>query len=291
MLIPSLDSGITANVVHMASDKNDRFVLKRCVTYMIRHFERFPSFDEETLKILCWVLGEDMARIGRFLLDHADPEGRSELKKELSECDLDPDDYARTLHDSFKRAKSVKSKQLRAFILKLLLARYKQLKYRGVPEIEKNALELQKMFGLSEAETDFAVFLFIITNYQAAEMFFDNHLECTKFLGQKYLANILGLNRTELKAVFYGCFQGFFVLIRHCGLHSNMKFTTFERTSLACRLSLLTQEMPRVATCQKSLSSISAIEILNLFAAREVIALMTLLLSLREPFSGMRSLI
>ena len=204
MLIPSLDSGITANVVHMASDKNDRFVLKRCVTYMIRHFERFPSFDEETLKILCWVLGEDMARIGRFLLDHADPEGRSELKKELSECDLDPDDYARTLHDSFKRAKSVKSKQLRAFILKLLLARYKQLKYRGVPEIEKNALELQKMFGLSEAETDFAVFLFIITNYQAAEMFFDNHLECTKFLGQKYLANILGLNRTELKAVFYG---------------------------------------------------------------------------------------
>ncbi len=204
MLIPSLDSGITANVVHMASDKNDRFVLKSCIKYIIRHFERFPSFDEETMIILCWILGEDMVRIGRFLLEHADPDSRSELKKELSECDLDPDDYARTLHSSFKKTRSVRSGQMRSFLLKLLQAKYKSLSYRGMPEIEKNVTDFKKMFSLSEPEIDFAVFLFIVNNYPAAERFFDNHLECNKFIGYKYLANLLSLSKTQLKAVFYG---------------------------------------------------------------------------------------
>jgi SpoVK/Ycf46/Vps4 family AAA+-type ATPase len=204
MLIPSLESGITANVVHMAFDKNDRFVLKTCIIYVVRHLERFPSFDEETLIILCWILGEDMARIGRFLIEHVDPGSRTELRNEFSECDLDPDDYARTLHSSFKKTRSVRPGQMRSFLLKLLHAKYKSLRYRGMPEIEKNVLDFKKMFSLSGPEIDFAVFLFIINNYPVAERFFDNHLECNKFIGHKYLANILGLSKTQLKAVFYG---------------------------------------------------------------------------------------
>jgi len=204
MLIPSLDSGITANVVHMAFDKNDRFVLKSCIKYIVRHLERFPSFDEETLIILCWILGEDMARIGKFLLEHVDPGCRSELRNEFSECDLDPDDYARTLHSSFKKTRSVRPGQMRSFLLKLLHAKFKSLRYRGMPEIEKNVMDFKKMFSLSEPEIDFAVFLFIINNYPVAERFFDSHLECNKFIGHKYLANILSLSKPQLKAVFYG---------------------------------------------------------------------------------------
>jgi transitional endoplasmic reticulum ATPase len=65
-------------------------------------------------------------------------------------------------------------------------------------------MDFKKMFSLSEQESDYAVFLFIVTNYSFAEQFFDNHLECKKFIGHKYLANILGLNKTQLKAVLYG---------------------------------------------------------------------------------------
>jgi transitional endoplasmic reticulum ATPase len=204
MPIPSLDSGMTATVVHMASDKNDRFVLKNCVKYMIRHFERFPSFDRQTLEMLCWLLGEDMVRIGEYLLDHADQDDRAELQQELSECDLNPDDYAVVLSDRFKKTRSVRSRKFRAFILKLLHLRYRTLGYRGASEIEKNMREFKKMFGLSDQEMEFAVFLFIVTSYPFVEEFFDHHLEYSKFIGHKYLANILGLSKAQLKAIFYG---------------------------------------------------------------------------------------
>ena len=71
---------------------------------------------------------------------------------------------------------------------------------------------------------------------------------------------------------------------------SVIKATTRERISLACCLSLLTQEIPRLANCHKSWSSTSAMATLNLLATRLIIDFNSRLLSLREEFSGKRRL-
>lgn len=39
-------------------DKSEKFILKKCITYLQRHFNRYPILNEETLDFLCWVMGD-----------------------------------------------------------------------------------------------------------------------------------------------------------------------------------------------------------------------------------------
>ena len=82
--------------------------------------------------------------------------------------------------------------------------KFASLKYLGKSEIEKNIMALKKMFGLSDKEADFCSFFFIANTYSFAECFFIYHIECNKFAGQKYLANMLGFSKKELHSIIYG---------------------------------------------------------------------------------------
>ena len=105
MLIPSLETNITTNGIHMDSDRNDLYVLRKCITWLQRHIQRYPCFDAETMKLVCWILGEDMQELGYYLLSQISAKRRSGFEEELAESALNPDDYAPDLSKLLRKVK------------------------------------------------------------------------------------------------------------------------------------------------------------------------------------------
>ena len=68
MIIPSFETELSTGGIHMDPDKNDLYVLRNCIIWTQRHILRYPCFDAETMKIICWNLGEDMQELGTFVL-------------------------------------------------------------------------------------------------------------------------------------------------------------------------------------------------------------------------------
>jgi SpoVK/Ycf46/Vps4 family AAA+-type ATPase len=204
MIVPTFEAGIDTNGIHMESDKNDLYVLQKCTFYLLRHLFSYPCFDSETLKLICWILGEDMQQLGDYLLKHFDGDQKAKYEEELSECNLSPDDYAPEIAEMIRKVKTISKKKLFHFVSDQMNRKLQSIRYRGRSEIEKNIMAIKKMFGLTDQEMDFCEFLFITSTYSAAETFFIDHLECHKFYGRKYLANILGFSKQQLYKVTYG---------------------------------------------------------------------------------------
>ncbi|MGD8520726.1 MAG: ATP-binding protein [Desulfobacterales bacterium] len=204
MIVPTFEAGIDTNGIHMESDKNDLYVLQKCTFYLLRHLRSYPCFDSETLKLVCWILGEDMQQLGDYLLKHMDGDQKAKFEEELSECNLSPDDYAPEIADIVRKGKTISKKKLFHIVSDQMNRKFQSVRYRGRSEIEKNVMAIKKMFGLTDQETDLCEFLFIASTYSAAETFFIDHLECHKFYGRKYLANILGFSKQQLYKATYG---------------------------------------------------------------------------------------
>jgi SpoVK/Ycf46/Vps4 family AAA+-type ATPase len=156
------------------------------------------------MKIICWNLGEDMQELEAFVLSQMGENKRARLEDEFSVSGLTPDDYATDIARILREAKSINKKKFGKLVIRLMNKKFAGLKYRGESEIEKNIMALKKMFGLSGKEADFCSFFFIANTYSFAEYFFINHMECQKFAGQKYLANMLGFSKKELHDIVYG---------------------------------------------------------------------------------------
>jgi SpoVK/Ycf46/Vps4 family AAA+-type ATPase len=133
---------------------------------------------------------------------NADQKAKSE--EGLSECNLSPDDYAPEISEMIRKGKKISKKKIFHFVSNLMNGKFQSFKYRGRSEIEKNVMSLKKMFGLTDRETALCEFLFITSTYSVAETFFIDHLECHKFHGRKYLANMLGFSKQQLHKVTYG---------------------------------------------------------------------------------------
>ena len=172
MLYPSFETELNTNGIHMDPDKNDLYVLRSCIIWMQRHILRYPCFDAETMKILCWNLGEDMQEIGNFVLSHVKDSKREIIKEELSESGLDPDDYATEISRILREVKSINKKKFGRHVSRLMNEKFASLKYPGKSEIEKNIMALKKMFGLSDREAELCSFFFIANTYSFAEYFF-----------------------------------------------------------------------------------------------------------------------
>ena len=128
----------SAGRIHEISDKNDLYVLIKCTEYLNRHLDRFQRFDTDTLKIICWILGEDMARLGKFLLHNLKGDKRDEILEEMKDADPDPDDYADILHKGFRKNSQLPTGKLGHTVRRLLQRRSARLRYHGLSEIEKN---------------------------------------------------------------------------------------------------------------------------------------------------------
>jgi SpoVK/Ycf46/Vps4 family AAA+-type ATPase len=204
MQIPLLDSGNVGRGRLIAADKNDRYVLKHCLVYLQRHLRRFPSHSRETCKMLVWTMGQDTDRIFQLLMDQFEGKQRLEFKKELLETGLDIDDYADILGKMLIGIKARHRRKVFQQILAQLEIRQKSLWFRGTADFEKNILAIEKMFSLSKRETELIIFLFIMSIYEQPQEYFVGHLECQKIIGQKYLTNILEVNRTLIHSLLTG---------------------------------------------------------------------------------------
>jgi len=78
------------------------------------------------------------------------------------------------------------------------------LSYKGTSLIEKNLMILSQMFGLTDQEREFCIFLYILSNYDPFEEYFTRDLQCQKFSGRRYLSNALGLSPNELSGIVTG---------------------------------------------------------------------------------------
>jgi SpoVK/Ycf46/Vps4 family AAA+-type ATPase len=204
MEIPFVNKRLSSNIIHLDSDKNDRFILGNCARYLYRHFTRYAFFDNETLKMLCWTLWHENKIINKFLVENLSQYQISKFKKKLSEDGDDFEDYVDLVYRTLKKSKSNQLIKLQRLVIRLLERRFKRPGYRGKAEIEKNVMTLKRMFDLTEHEMEFIIFLFIISSYEAPQEFFVNHLECNKLTGRKYLINLLGITKSELNEILSG---------------------------------------------------------------------------------------
>ena len=207
MIFPSLETSISTNGIHMDSDKNDLYVLRKCIVWLQRHILRYPCFDTETMKLACWILGEEMQELGNYLLSQVNKNKRARFEEELSESELNPDDYAPEIAKMLRESPSINKLKFTRYAARLMDKKWASLKYHGKSEIEKNIMALRKLFDLSDRETELCTFFFIANAYSYAEDYFLTHMECQKFAGQKYLANMLGFSKKELHAIAYGKLQ------------------------------------------------------------------------------------
>ena len=203
---------IITNAINVKHDKNECFVFNKCILYLHRHLKSNFTLDQETMEILCCVLGNEMEQIGGYLLEFIDYDQRSGIEEEFLECGTNHEDYAHVLINMLKKISNYQMKKFPRFIFSLLEQRRKNLKYKRVSDIEKNISNLKKMFKLNDQEIELCTFLFIIYTYDDPETFFDDHLSCTKFSGRKYLINILGLSHSKIYDIFSGTLQRFGLL-------------------------------------------------------------------------------
>ncbi len=190
-------------VFKQPQDKNERFVLKKCSLFLKRHLSRYSFMDKETMEVLYWTMGEEIVQIGEGLVTRLDDSRRIDLEEEFSEC-YDADDYANVIAKMALGAGPGFRKELNRRILTSLDQRIKSLEYRGKADFEKNMILLKKMFNLTKEETEFCTFLYIISNYDAFEEYFVDHIECHKLRGRRYLANALDLTFGKLSGILTG---------------------------------------------------------------------------------------
>ena len=193
-----------ATNINMELDKNERFVLRQCSRYMQRHLQRKLVFDDETMTLICWLLGYDMTCIGSYLMDRMEPLQQEEFAERLQENIYEPDWYAKTLVEMMQKSGIDHFGRFRRFVREALRFRREQLQYDRRSDLETNLETIREMFNLSTPETDLCIFLFIMTSYEEPERFFDTHLHCDRFAGRKYLTHMLGLTDSELNRILCG---------------------------------------------------------------------------------------
>ena len=185
-------------------DRNEQFIVKKCVTYLDRLLDRHDLIDDETFDFLNWVLGADIERIGRYLVSQLKESDRKNLEEDLFESGFDSSAYLKAAKKTVPGSRKSNLSGLKAVIQNTLRAKIRKLQYRGASGIEKNLSVLKKMFDLTDQETEFTLFFFIINAYDPARNFFDSHLHCDAFMGRKYLTTLLQINHRELNEILSG---------------------------------------------------------------------------------------
>jgi len=190
--------------VNSDPDRNERFILQMCAGYLQRHINRFPVMDNETLEFLCWILGDNMEQVGGYLLEQLTDRYRGRFEEELTDCNLEPDEYSEVLSRMLRKTGAGITKKFHKIAVDLLDHRFDELKIKGESEIQKNVNRIGKMFNLSNSEERFCLFLFTLSTHDEIEGFFVNHLKCNRFSRQKYLTNILELTKTQFNDILTG---------------------------------------------------------------------------------------
>jgi SpoVK/Ycf46/Vps4 family AAA+-type ATPase len=199
-----INKEISSKLFDADRDKNERFILRKSAQFLHRHLSRYPSFSKEAVKMLCWNLGKHNAGINQFMTSHLNDRQRNTFEKELSENGYDFEDYVHLIYRKISRLKKADMKKLQLLVLDRLEKIAGKAGYRGKADFEKNVAALKRMFGLSDHEEEFVIFLFILSINEAAQEYFVGDVGCNKIMGRKYLANVLGIGKPDLIKILSG---------------------------------------------------------------------------------------
>ncbi len=185
-------------------DRDEKFIMRKCSTYLSLLLESYDLIDSETFDLLNWLLGPDMEKISGYILSRLDKTQREKFEEELLDSKFDERSYSSAAKKIMQGSKKKGFSELNGFIRNILQSRIRKLTYTGASNIEKNLSSLRKMFNLTEQEIEFALFFFVIDVCDPSEDFFDHYLHCDMFIGRKYLATLLQTSQRELNQILNG---------------------------------------------------------------------------------------
>ncbi len=188
----------------LGPDKNERFVLRTCAVYLDRLFECFQMMDGETIKLLTWVLGPEVAAVGEYLLKSMNQREKRKFAADVAEIILDPDEAPDVIYRIVRQAGKRRISGFVAFSRDMLVRRRRSLSYSGRSETEKKLSALAKMFNLTDQEKDICTFLYVVSAWRQGEDYFVDHLRCQDVSGRRYLKTVLLMTDREVNEALSG---------------------------------------------------------------------------------------
>jgi len=186
--------GMTVNELN----SDEKFVLGKCAGYLIRHLNRYSLIDEEILKLVCWILCEDIQDLIN-VFTKSNSKRYSQVESDFAEAGSDPDDHGEILFSAYKKSDQRTKRQFKKYIMQLVKQLKGRLPQKKMSATEKTLLSFRDMFSMTQADLDLCTFLFINHAYDEPESYFDYHLQSCKYKGRKFLLNMLDLNASQLQ--------------------------------------------------------------------------------------------
>ena len=177
-------------------DANDRFIRSHCAQWGARVLSRYPRLDRETLEFVIWVLDPMSGTVERVLSDNG-----IDIEHTMGDHSSSPDDQATAVVRLLGRAGLASQTK----VARALVAELEHLIQPNCSCSMARSLDrVTETYGLSEDELTLAFFLASISAWTYAERYFDNHLECDRPTGRKYLLAALDMTHARMKAVLNG---------------------------------------------------------------------------------------
>ena len=183
-------------------DGEEIFVRSVLAQYMARVLARVRRLDHPTLELFVWLMDGELGELPKVIRRGTKGEAREQFDEALGEAE-DNDDLARVVRKAIGGHAA-----LRSAVLKLMRAALAQLARRRISGqrcgLARNMDRLQQTFQLSAAEVEACLFIYLISTWQAAEGYFENHLQATMRAGRRHFAVAVGLSQDSLARALSG---------------------------------------------------------------------------------------
>ena len=189
----AMDLKIANELGNEVMDENEKYALFKCASYLRNILSVRPIFDEETVRILLWILKGDAGYLLEFLNDCITDKSESKRINEIAikKMMFDPNECVEFIDKTIRLLEKKNFNKLQLFICDLLEKRKQNLPCKGASNIEKKLSAFKKMFKLTDAEFEFSILLMINTLWEVANSYFVDHLKCQSFVNRKYLTSML----------------------------------------------------------------------------------------------------
>jgi SpoVK/Ycf46/Vps4 family AAA+-type ATPase len=185
----------TRRIGDLGSD--ERFVVHRVGTALLRLVDRFGLLDEETLNAVVWVLGGGGGTVEKILVEAGRSTGfdvEAVLEGSRWKGRLDAGELVERVSNE---SPSVR-KAVLAGITAHLARRVEALRPRSPSKMERSLESVQRAFELTDTERELLLLLFLCVCWGPVETYFEDHLGCTCLAGWRYLATALGTTPHEV---------------------------------------------------------------------------------------------
>jgi SpoVK/Ycf46/Vps4 family AAA+-type ATPase len=184
-----------------SSDDDESFVRCLLAQYLARVLSRGRRLDQPTLEFFVWLLDGELGELPGIIRRRAKDEAREQFDESLGEAE-DNDDLARAVRKAVGGRPVVRSAVIRS--MRSTLARLGKARSQAKSSLGRNVERLRQTFQLSNAEAEVCLFIYVISTWQSAENFFENHLQATTRAGRRHFATAVGLPMDALARALVG---------------------------------------------------------------------------------------